>query len=1116
MEHNAIWAKGTLAENSDNTAAELVLFADGGEMGSLMRSFDWRESKLGAPGAWPQSLKTAVRIILTSRQPMFVWWGTDLINLYNDAYKGILGGKHPGALGQPASMVWREIWDQVGPRVQIAIARNQGTYDEALFLMMERNGYPEETYYTFSYSPISDDGGVVRGIFCANTDETERIITARRLATQREVASRSTDGLTIADACASSLMALATNPHDLPFSLLYLKQHKSDAGVCVAYAGVNRDTSDVAFQNPKLWPIEEVLAASNPTVVRLASEIEFPSGAWERAPVQAALLPINPSGQVGYSAVLVAGLNPHCQYDSHYEGFLKLIAGQIASALTNARAYEEERKRAEALEQLDRAKTTFFANISHEFRTPLTLMIGPVEEILGQSGGCLTTTDRSSLETVHRNAVRLQKLVNALLDFSRIEAGRMSTKFEPTDLAAFTAELASAFQSAMERAKLRFSVVCAPLSLRVSVDREMWEKIVLNLLSNALKYTFTGEVALELRESMGKVELSVRDTGIGIPKPELPHLFERFHRVAGAQGRTYEGTGIGLALVHELVALHGGSITVTSKLGEGSTFLVSLPLRTEESSPQSESETGIAHPRTLQTNTFLEEAFGWLPKMEEVIPVASFAPKSISSSKRSIGHILVADDNADMRGYLQRLLSEEFEVTVCANGKEALKAAIENTPDLLVSDVMMPELDGFGLLKELRANPVTKAIPFVFLSARAGEEANVEGREAGADDYIVKPFTARELIARIRGTLSIHRERRHAIQQLNEVFEQAPVAICVLSYPDFIYDLANPYYEEVVGASDIVGRKIADVLPDLPADVWRAFHHVLDLGQPFVANEWYVPFDSNGDGQGEDHWFNVVYNPLRNSDQSIRGLISVSHDVTKQVLARKELERVNRELEEFAYVASHDLQEPLRMVNAYSQLLVRNIGKSSAEQSQKYVDFIGTGVQRMERLIRDLLSFARTVQSETPEAESVSLRLSLDKALDILRVPIEEKKAQIEIGELPVVMADEAQMPQLFQNLISNALKYAKPNTVPRIQIFAKQQSGEWMISIKDNGIGFKQEYAEHIFGLFKRLHKDEYAGTGLGLAICKRIIERFGGRIWADSVPGEGTTFSFTLLGQE
>jgi signal transduction histidine kinase/DNA-binding NarL/FixJ family response regulator len=1056
--------------------------------------------------------------MLTSQQPMFVWWGSDLINLYNDAYRAILGGKHPRALGQPAPVVWQEIWDQVGPRAENAIARNQGTYDQALFLMMERNGYPEETYYTFSYSPIPNDEGETFGIFCANTDETQRILSARRMATQRELAARTTDAFTVSGACESSLAALATNPHDFPFALLYLKRPGSETPV---YAG----PANSAFGNADLWPIDEVLSTSKAMVMELPRTIKFPSGAWERSPDRAALLPINPSGQVGYSAVLVAGLNPHSAYEGHYEDFLRLIAGQIASALTSARAYEEERKRAETLEQLDRAKTTFFANISHEFRTPLTLMLGPVEDLLarqeeGPAEGrpaSQRSADRVALETVHRNATRLQKLVNALLDFSRIEAGRMSANFQATDLALFTRELASAFDSAMTRAGLRFTVACEPLRDFVSLDRDMWEKVVFNLLSNALKYTFQGGVEIRVRENAGQAELSVSDTGIGIPKAELPRLFERFHRVAGARGRTYEGTGIGLALVQELVRMHGGSVTASSELDKGSTFRVHLPFRAAGAKAEAALEgAGAAHAHTSRASEYVEEALGWLPEADKAAAPPESGQGTLASASAG-GSILLVDDNADMRGYVQRLLADEFEVMATANGRQALEllAARENAPDLVISDIMMPEMDGFALLKELRANPVTRSIPFVFLSARAGQEASVEGLEAGADDYIVKPFTARELLARVRGTLMIHRERRQVLEQLNQLFEQSPVAICVFRKPDLVFELANSYYHQLVRGRKIIGKKLNEVIPTLPPHVWKALHQVIDDGEPYIADEWYVPYDPAGDGQIEDHWFNVAYHPFRNADKSIRGAVCVVYDITKQVLARREVERVNRELEEFAYVASHDLQEPLRMVNAYSQLLVKRLENSKPEQLQQYVDFIGTGVRRMEELIRDLLSFARTVQSDAPVLAPVRLAGCLEKALQVLSAQIEEKRARIEIGELPVVMGDETQLPQVFQNLISNALKYSKPESVPEIRISGTHREKEWTISVQDNGIGFKQDYAEHIFGLFKRLHRDEFLGTGLGLAICKRIIERFGGRIWAESAPGAGSTFSFTLAGE-
>ncbi len=1096
----------------DHVGQRFSVLADGGELGALMRAYDWEHTSLGAPDSWPQSLKTAVRILLTSQQPMFVWWGPDLINLYNDPYRVILGGKHPRALGIPAAIVWQEIWDQVGPRAHSTITRNQGTYDEALFLMMERNGYPEETYYTFSYSPIPNDRGETSGIFCANTDETERIISARQLATQRELAARTINVSRMADACANSVAALATNPYDLPFSLLFLK-HGSGGATLMGRSGETDSPGERAFENAQLWPIAQALKTGQVTLVDLPEDVLFPSGAWERPPEQAVLLPINASGQMGHSAVLVAGLNPHRPYGDLYEGFLTLVAGQIGSVLTNTRAYEEERERAKALEELDRAKTTFFSNISHEFRTPLTLMLGPIEDLLSRGEEASTPVDRETLEVVHRNAVRLRKLVNALLDFSRIEAGRMSAHFEATDLATFTAELASTFRSAMERAQLQFSIDCAALSRSIQIDRQMWEKIVLNLLSNALKYTFEGSVTLQLREQAGSAVLSVSDTGTGIPEDELPRLFERFHRVAGARGRTYEGTGIGLALVQELVRLHGGAVRVTSAVGEGSTFTVSLPLGAVQiSTEELGTQPGETDAHSSKANPYLEEALGWLPSTTEVDRVTS----RIISEKPSNGRILLADDNTDMRGYVERLLAAEYQVTVASNGRQAMQSAVEDPPDLILSDVMMPELDGFGLLKEVRANPLTKSIPVVFLSARAGEEASAEGREAGADDYIVKPFTARELLARLRGTLLIHRERRNAIEHLDQIFQQAPVAICVLRTPDLVYELANPYYKKLVQRREVLGRKIADVVPDLPAAAWNAFHQVMEVGEPFLADEWFLRYDADGDDEPEDHWFNVAFNPLRNPDQSIRAVVCVAHDMTLQVQSRKELERINRELEEFAYVASHDLQEPLRMVNAYSQLLVQRLGKAGPDQIKIYSDFISTGVRRMEELIHDLLSYARTVQGESPTLEALPLRSCLDKALEVLRAQIDAKNASIEIGELPVAMGEGTQLPQLFQNLLSNALKYSKPDSNPMISISAQPLNREWIISVRDNGIGFKQEFAEHIFGLFKRLHRDEYAGTGLGLAICKRIVERCGGRIWAESGLGEGSTFSFTLTRAE
>ncbi len=476
--------ESTLASNAD-----VNFLIGGGEMGARMREYDWSKTSLGPTQQWPQSLKTAVRIMLTCRQPMFVWWGEELINLYNDAYKPIVGGKHPEALGQPASYVWREIWDQVGPRAESAMLKNEGTYDEALLLIMERNGYPEETYYTFSYSPVPNDQGDTGGIICANIEDTQRIISERQLALLRELAARTADARTFDEACTLSASCLESNPYDLPFAMIYLvdpdKQQVFLAGTCRIEQNHVAVPETVALDADCVWPFAEVIKTHQ---AKLISDLEvffssLPCGVWQRSPHQAIAVPIAPSGQTGKAGILIAGLNPFRLFDDNYQGFIDLVAAQIAASIANAQAYEEERKRAEALAEIDRAKTVFFSNVSHEFRTPLTLMLGPLEDSLTTCATLLPAKEREQLEMVQRNGLRLLKLVNSLLDFSRIEAGRVEASYQPTNLATFTAELASVFRSAVERAGMQLSVNCPSLPAPVYVDPEMWEKIPDYLIS---------------------------------------------------------------------------------------------------------------------------------------------------------------------------------------------------------------------------------------------------------------------------------------------------------------------------------------------------------------------------------------------------------------------------------------------------------------------------------------------------------------------------------------------------------------------------------------------------------------------------------------------------------
>ncbi len=353
-------------------------------------------------------------------------------------------------------------------------------------------------------------------------------------------------------------------------------------------------------------------AARKPELSESPDLTGLPTGVAGLKVQKAVVLPVTSRGEHKPYGVLVAGVNPCRPLDKDHQTFFELLSGQVATAIQNARTVEEEKKRAEMLAEIDRAKTVFFSNVSHEFRTPLTLMLGPLENVLANSA-ILRPEDREQLVIAHRNSLRLLKLVNSLLDFSRIEAGRMHATYVSSDLAALTAELASTFRSAMESAGLAFVVDCPPLPAPVYVDREMWEKIVLNLLSNAFKFTLDGSVTVRLDAEGNDAVLTVCDTGTGIPEAELPRIFERFHRVEGARGRTYEGTGIGLALIQELVKLHNGSITATSVVGEGTTFKVRVPMGSAHlPHPGSEQTRQTAATAGLVPRAFTEEIATWL------------------------------------------------------------------------------------------------------------------------------------------------------------------------------------------------------------------------------------------------------------------------------------------------------------------------------------------------------------------------------------------------------------------------------------------------------------------------------------------------------------------------
>jgi PAS domain S-box-containing protein len=1168
----------TLLEGVTDLSKPLRFLAGGGEMGEVIRGYDWAGTPLGAPDAWPQSLKTAVRIMLTARQPIWIGWGEDLIYLYNDAYRSIVGGRHPWAIGKPAREVWKEVWPQIGPMLATAMGGVEGTYVEEDLLIMERNGYPEETYYTYSYSPIPDDDGTPGGIICANTDDTQRVQTERQLAVLRNLATRVGGARIWRDACQQGCSALSSNPRDITFALLYARSYASNSLELSGCLGL-RSPEDPALEvipagAHALWHVSEAIETRTiqhvthiPTVIRE----HVGHGVWAAPSSSVAVVPIVSQRENARDGVLIIGLNPYRLFDGNYQEFLTHVAAQISDAIDGADAYEQEQRRIEALDELHRAKNTFFSNVSHEFRTPLTLMLGPLEDILNQSLSSEQTS--TNVAVAHRNGLRLLRLVNSLLDFSRLEAGRVRARYEPSDLTTFSFELASTFRSAIERAQLKLELIGEPLPRPVYVDHDMWEKILLNLISNAYKFTLEGKIEIAVGPSPdnSSAMVIVRDTGVGIPESELPHLFERFHRISGQKGRSIEGSGIGLALVNELVRLHGGSVSCESRVGVGTAVMVMIPFGCTHL-PDDQVVAVLNTDETVVTRAkeYVDEALRWTSE-NQTSDSAFLAtlPQSYASNDATISprkRILLADDNADMRDYIQRLFQGgNWDVETVADGKAALDAIRTRTPDLVLTDVMMPTLDGFGLLKAIRGDEATKELPVIILSARAGEEARVEGLDAGADDYLTKPFTARELLARIKSNLDLAqirsdakaaiREREARLQQRTSQFEtlleQAPVGVYLIDSSFRIREV-NPRARPVFGdIPDLIGRDFRELIhimwPVEPADeVVRIFQNTLDTGEPYHELERAQRREDTG--RVEYYEWLICRIALPDGDH---GIVCYFHDISEEVLARQaiahseerlrdlNLDLENRVIEEIGKRA--EAEEALRhaqkmealgqltggIAHDFNNLLTVIIGGLESIQRSRSDDEVRRkralelafkGAQRAANLTSRLLAFSRR---QPLEPKQLDVNLLVRDMSDLLHRTLGE---QIELeGVLPSrlwhIEADKGQLENAMINLAVNArdampeggkLLIETSNTVldeDDARADAEIVPGQYVsIAVSDNGEGMNKEILSHAFEPFYTT-KEVGRGTGLGLSMIYGFVKQSGGHVRLSSEVGVGTT---------
>jgi PAS domain S-box-containing protein len=817
------------------------------------------------------------------------------------------------------------------------------------------------------------------------------------------------------------------------------------------------------------------------------------------------------------------------------EDTLFMRAHELEAANEKLRAANQELQRLyQKAQEIYRLKTDLFASVSHELRTPLTLLLGPLDDLLRSPGASIS---RSDLELMHRNSLRLLKLVNTLLDLARIEAGRLRGDYVPTDLTALTADVASLFRSLIQKAGMKFDLQLEELGQPVYVDRVMWEKIVLNLISNAFKFTAQGGISVSLRNAGNSAQLMVTDTGIGIPETELPHIFERFFRGESSGARSLEGSGIGLSLVHELVKVHGGRIEVQSSLAQGTAFTVSIPFGTGHlpALPARTEQTGVT-PSARAAYELEAEVWGVAPEKTEEAATNVAAETEPSSFPGAKPRIVFADDDADMRAYITRLLTPFYEVEVYTNGEEALHSALQRPPDLVLSDFVMPAMDGAHLLRALKSDPRTASVPVILLSVRTEEDSQIAGLEAGADDYLSKPFTTRELLARIKSRIALAQLRDDAQhkknqreQRFHEILDSASEAILVADAAGRIL-VFNRTAETMFGygPSELLGMNVEQFVPEALRQA-HAQHRSTYVKEPKMRP---MGIGLSLQAQRKDgSLFPAEVGLSPNWSEGELKIIMLVHDVSERRKAEESLRRSEEMLRQaekleaigrLAGGTAHEFNNLLTRVMGYAALLLSAL--DSQEQILDYVEKISEAARRAGSLTHQLLAFSRR---QVVEPQILDLNVVLADVQEVLPELVGLKiETRLAVAPEPAcVRADLSQIHQIIVNLVTNARDAMPDGGQLEIKIETRELgeselrehppgliAGRYVeLAVSDTGIGMNHDSQSRLFEPFFST-KEFGKGAGLGLAAIYGVVQQNRGCISVESEPGAGSTFRILL----
>ena len=693
-------------------------------MGALMRSIDWRKTPLGAVASWPPVLQSSVSLMLNSLFPTAILWGPDLYILYNDAYRPVLGSKHPQSLGRPCRECWSEIWDVVGPLLRQPLQGGAAVWLDSFLLEMNRHGYLEETYFVASYSPIRD-GAQVGGVLATCYEVTDQVTSERRLRTLTELAVQLNRENDADEVCRVTSRILYSNPLDVPFAMLYLLEEDGKSVRLGAAAGMdeyvgpaNPRTVSLAPESAHGWPLAEAIRTGQSLVVDDLNRRfgPMPGGKWQVPAQSAFLIPIGLPRSADHLGFLITGVSPRRTLDNHYCGFFELAADHIAAALRKARAYDVERRRAEALARADRAKDEFLAMLGHELRNPLSPIVTALQ-LMKLRGETALARER---EVIEKHVQYVARLVNDLLDVSKLTRGRITLERAVIDLADV---IASAIEMSSPLIEERFHelIVSAPREeLFVEGDALRLAQVIANLLTNAAKYTPPhGKIRVRCERENAEAVISVEDNGQGI-EPELAdRVFELFAEGQTESGTKRTGLGLGLAIVKSLVSMHGGSITVESAgASQGSEFTVRLPVLDVKQRP---AKAQVESPR-------------------------------LTAQQAVMRRIMIVDDNEDSAQVLAEVLELiGHDTHIAHDAPSALQTVSGFAPDVILMDIGLPVMDGYELARAIRAMTDLRSPRLIALTGYGQESDRQRAFEAGFDEHLVKPIRIERLLFVLQG-----------------------------------------------------------------------------------------------------------------------------------------------------------------------------------------------------------------------------------------------------------------------------------------------------------------------------------------------------------------------------